>query len=84
MPPAPAEMRVNYACNNGEQVAVLFSPPQRIGVLVRGGQNVELQGKLTPPGFIYSNGQTTLRVAPDRLRMTMNVGMMATATCTAR
>ncbi len=83
-PPGPAEMRVDYKCDNGEQVAVRFFPQQGIGVLVRGGQNVELQGQSTPPGFTYSNGQTTLRVAPDRLTMTMNVGMMATAKCMAR
>ena len=84
MPPSPAEMRVSYACDNGESVDVRYFPQQGIGVLIRGGQNVELQAASTPPGFTYSSGQTTLRVAPDRLSMTMNVGMMATATCKAR
>ena len=83
-PPMPAEMRVNYQCDNVEQVTVRFFPQQGIGVLMRGGQNTELQGQETTPGFTYTNGQTTLRVAPDRLSMTMNVGMMATATCRAR
>ena len=77
-------MRVAYICDNGEQVSVRFFPQQGIGVLVRGGQNVELQQSSTPPGFTYSGGQTTLRVALDRLTMQMNVGMMATVNCKAR
>lgn len=83
-PPAPAEMRVAYACDNGEQVSVRYFPQQGIAVLIRSGQNIELNGTSTPPGFTYSSGQTTLRVAPDRLAMQMNVGMMATANCKAR
>jgi hypothetical protein len=82
--PPPAEMRVSYRCDNGEQVDVRFFPQQGIGVLVRGGQNTELNQTRTPPGFTYSNGQTTLRVSDDRLTMQMNVGMMATANCRAR
>lgn len=82
--PPPAEMRVPYTCDNGEQVEVRFFPQQGVGVLVRGGQNTELTQSRTPPGFTYSNGQTTLRVADDRLTMQMNVGMMATANCRAR
>lgn len=83
-PPAPAEMRVAYVCDNGEQVSVRYFPQQGIAVLMRGGQNIELNGTSTPPGFTYSSGPTTLRVAPDRLTMQMNVGMMATANCKAR
>ena len=83
-PPAPAEMRVAYACDNGEQVSVRYFPQQGIAVLERGGQNIEMNGTSTPPGFTYTAGPSTLRVAPDRLTMQINVGMMATANCKAR
>lgn len=82
--PAPPEMRVEYVCDNGETVTVRYFPQQGVGVLVRGGQNTELQQSATPPGFTYSGGPTTLRVADDRLSMTMQVGMMATTACKAR
>lgn len=82
--PPPAEMRVTYVCDNGERVSVRYFLQQGIAVLMRGGQNIELNGTSTPPGFTYNAGPTTLRVAPDRLTMQMNVGMMATANCKAR
>jgi len=80
-PVAPAEMRVSYTCDNGERVQVRDFPQQGIAVLERGGQNSELQQSVTPPGFTCSGGQTTLRVAQDRLTMQMTIGMMATASC---
>ncbi|MFN3370827.1 MAG: MliC family protein [Sphingomonadaceae bacterium] len=83
-PPPSAEMRVDYACDNGEQVTVRYFPQEGVAVLVRGGQNQELQQQATPPGFTYSGGQTALRVSENRLTMQMNIGMMATASCTAR
>ena len=82
-PAAPAEMRVIYTCDSGERVQVRDFPQQSIAVLERGGQNSELQQSVTPPGFTYSGGQTTLRVAQDRLTMQMSIGMMATASCGA-
>ena len=82
-PVAPAEMRVIYTCDNGERVQVRDFPQQGIAVLERGGQNSELQQSVTPPGFTCSGGQTTLRVAQDRLTMQMSIGMMATASCGA-
>ncbi len=81
--PIPAEMQVSYRCDNGETVQMRFFPQQGIGVLVRGGQNQELQGTATPPGFTYSGGQTSLRVSENRLQMQMTIGMMASTTCTA-
>lgn len=83
-PPAPAEMRVAYLCENGEQVTVRFFPQQGVASLVRGGQNTELTQSLTPPGFTYIGGPTTLRVTDDRLSMTMQIGMMANTSCRAR
>jgi membrane-bound inhibitor of C-type lysozyme len=48
-------------------------------VLVRGGQNTELQQEPMASGFKYSNGQTTITGKGDEVKL--NVGMMATATC---
>jgi len=83
LPWPPAEMRVSYTCDNGERVQLRDFPQQGIAVLERGGQNSELQQSVTPPGFTCSGGQTTLRVAQDRLTMQMSIGMMATASCGA-
>ncbi|WP_199554307.1 MliC family protein [Sandaracinobacteroides hominis] len=83
MQQAPAEMRVNYSCTNGEQVTVRYFPQQGVGTLVRGGQNIELQQQSSPPGFLYIGAHTVLRVQEDRLRMTMTVGNMAATNCTA-
>lgn len=82
-PPAPAEMRVNYSCSNGEQVTVRFFPQQGVATLVRGGMNTELQQQSAPPGFLYVGAQTVLRVQEDRLRMTMTIGSMSATNCTA-
>jgi hypothetical protein len=81
--PPSAEMRVNYTCTNGEQVSVRYFPQQGVGVLVRGGQNTELQQQSAPPGFLYVGPSTVLRVQEDRLRMTMTIGNMAATNCTA-
>ncbi|MGL6043751.1 MAG: MliC family protein [Sandaracinobacteroides sp.] len=82
--PAPAaEMRVTYSCTNGETVSVRYFPQQGIGVLVRGGQNTELQQQSSAPGFLYVGPSTVLRVQEDRQRMTMTIGTMAAANCTA-
>ena len=80
--PVTKQSRTTFACDNGETVEVRFFPDQGIAVLVRGVQNVELQQKPTADGFEYSNGQTTIRGKGNEL--TLNVGMMATAKCTAK
>lgn len=83
-PPPSAEMRVTYNCDNGETVSVRYFPQQGIGVLTRGGQNVELQQEVTPGGFIYSAPPATkLTVQQDRLRMSMMIGAMAVTQCIA-
>lgn len=48
-------------------------------MLVRGGQNTELQQERVASGFKFSNGQTTVSGKGDEVKL--NVGMMATATC---
>jgi membrane-bound inhibitor of C-type lysozyme len=80
LPPTPFT-RTTFACDNDEEIEVRFFPEQGIAVLVRGGQNVELQQQPVASGFEYSNGQTTLRGKGSEL--TMTVGMMAPTTCTA-
>lgn len=80
--PATPQTRTSFACDNGETVEVRFFPEQGIAVLVRGGQNTELQGEPVASGFKYSNGQTTITGKGDAIEL--NVGMMATAKCTAK
>ena len=79
--PATQQTRTSFKCDNDETIEVRFFPDQGIAVLVRGGQNVELQGEPVASGFLYSNGQTSLRGKGQDLQMT--VGMMAPTRCTA-
>ncbi len=80
--PATKQTRVTFVCDNDETIEVRFFPDQGIAVLVRGGQNTELQQQRTADGFEYSNGQTSIRGKGNELKL--NVGMMATATCQAK
>ena len=82
-PPPPAEMRVSYNCSNGERISVRYFPQQGVASLNRGGQAVELQQQVTPPGFTYTSPSTVLRVQEDRMRLTMTVGKMAPTNCRA-
>lgn len=79
--PPPVETRTQFRCDNGETVLVRFFPQQGIAVLERGGQNVELQQQRTGSGFLYSNGQTSIRGQGND--MTMTVGNMAPTQCRA-
>ncbi|MFN7400424.1 MAG: MliC family protein [Sandaracinobacter sp.] len=79
--PVTPQTRTSFACDNGETVEVRFFPDQGVAVLVRGGQNTELQSEPVASGFKYSNGQTTIAGKGDEIKL--NVGMMATATCKA-
>ncbi|WP_181160108.1 MliC family protein [Sandaracinobacter neustonicus] len=80
--PATKQSRTTFVCDNEETIEVRFFPDQGIAVLVRGGQNVELNQEPTASGFKYSNGQTTIQGKGDELML--NVGMMATAKCKAK
>ena len=80
--PATKQSRTTFDCDNGETIEVRFFPDQGIAVLVRGGQNVELNQEVMGSGFKYSNGQTTIQGKGNDL--TLNVGMMATANCKAK
>jgi membrane-bound inhibitor of C-type lysozyme len=80
LPPTP-QTRTTFACDNDETVELRIFPEQGIGVLVRGGENVELQQEQVASGYKFSNGQTTVQGSGDT--MTLNVGMMASASCKA-
>lgn len=80
--PPTKQSRTTFACDNDETIEVRFFPDQGIAVLVRGGQNVELNGEPVASGFRYSNGQTTIEGKGDELKMM--VGMMAPTNCKAR
>lgn len=79
--PVTPQTRTSFACDNGETVEVRFFPEQGVAVLVRGGQNTELQSEQVGSGFKYSNGQTTIRGKGNEFDL--NVGMMATTKCKA-
>jgi membrane-bound inhibitor of C-type lysozyme len=79
--PMTNESRGTWACDNGETIELRFFPDQGIAVLVRGGENTELQREQVASGIKYSNGQTIIQGKGDTLML--NVGMMATATCKA-
>ncbi len=80
--PVTKQSRTSFACDNDETIEVRFFPDQGVAVLVRGGQNTELQQEPSGSGFKYSNGQTTIQGKGDELML--NVGMMATAKCKAK
>lgn len=77
--PVTNESRGMWSCDNGETIELRFFPDQGVAVLVRGGQNIELQQERVASGIKYSNGQTTISGKGDEIKL--NVGMMATATC---
>lgn len=73
------ESRGTWTCDNGEKIELRFFPDQGIAVLVRGGQNLEMQSVPTGSGFKYVSGPTQIQGKGEELML--NVGMMATATC---
>ncbi len=79
--PPTKQTRTSFKCDNDETIEVRFFPDQGIAVLVRGGENIELNQEPAASGFKYSNGQTIIQGKGDELML--NVGMMATATCKA-
>jgi membrane-bound inhibitor of C-type lysozyme len=79
--PVTPQTRTTFVCDNDETVELRIFPEQGVGVLVRGGQNVELQQEQVAQGYKFTNGQTTVQGAGDT--MTLNVGMMAGASCKA-
>ncbi len=79
--PVTNESRGTWDCDNGETIELRFFPDQGIAVLVRGGENTELQQERVASGIKYSNGTTTIQGKGDEI--ILNVGMMATTKCLA-
>lgn len=72
---AATEVReVTFTCAHGETLSVRFFPKQGVAVLVRNGENIELDQKVSGSGFIYSNGPNTIRGKGDDL--TVEIGRM--------
>jgi hypothetical protein len=80
--PAPV-FTVNYRCTNGESVTVRYFDEQGTAVLVRGGQNTELDRVSTTP-LTYQGGQTTVVADPNRMGINLTVAMMAPTNCQAQ
>lgn len=79
---AAADMReVAFTCANGASLSVRFFPIQGIAVLVRNGENIELDQKVSGSGFLYSNGPNTIRGKGDDL--TVEIGRMVPLQCKA-
>lgn len=79
---SPDEREVSFFCMNGETVSVRFFPAQGVAVLVRNGNNIELQQQPTGSGFLYSNGPNTIRGKGDELML--EIGRMVPVPCKGR
>ena len=79
---SPDDREVSFSCMNGETLSVRFSPAQGVAVLVRNGNNIELQQQPTGSGFLYSNGPNTIRGKGDELML--EIGRMVPVPCKAR
>ncbi len=79
---SPNNREVAFACTNNEAVSVRFFPAQGVAVLIRNGENIELQQQPSGSGFIYSNGPNTIRGKGDDL--TVEIGRMAPLQCKAK
>lgn len=79
--PVTPQTRTTFKCDNDETIEVRFFPEQGVAVLVRNGQNAELQQQPVASGFGYSDGQTTLRGKGSELKL--DAGTAPTLTCRA-
>ncbi len=77
----PAVNEVAFSCTNGESLTVRFIAASETAVLVRHGDEIELQQQPSGSGFIYSNGPNTIRGKGDAL--TVEIGRMVPIHCTA-
>lgn len=73
---------VNYRCASGEAVTVRYFDEQGTAVLVRGGQNMELNRVSNTP-LTYQGGQTTIVADAGRMGINLTTGMMAPTSCQA-
>ena len=75
------EIRTRFSCKDGEEIEMRFFNLQGVAVLVRQGENIELQQEPAASGFKYSNGSTTVRGKGDAL--TLEIGRMMPIECKA-
>ena len=74
-----AERRVSFRCDDERNIEVRFFPMQGVAVLVRNGDNIELQQGPGASGFRYSNGPNTIIGKGNEL--TLEIGRMAPINC---
>jgi membrane-bound inhibitor of C-type lysozyme len=68
----PGEVRMLYACRDGEQVEVRFLEARRgIALVSRRGRTLQLKLQSDASGNIYSDGRTTMRSKGRDLRLEM-------------
>lgn len=83
--PAPAEAaavnEIAYACDGGQTLVVRFYPYEERAVMIRGGEEIELQQQVSGSGIRYSNGPTTILGKGDDL--TVEIGRMVPLQCKA-
>lgn len=85
LPPPPPGMkpvpmtRALYGCADGHTIEMRFFPEQGVGVLIRHGQNHELQQQPAASGFHYTNGPIGVRGQGDAL--TLEIGRRAPIAC---
>ena len=68
----PGEVRMLYACRDGEQIDVRFLDAQGgIALVSRRGRTLQLKQQSDASGNIYSDGRTTMRSKGRDLRLEM-------------
>ena len=77
--PVTRQMRGEWKCDNDEVVEVRFFPDQGVAVLVRGGQNIEMQQEPVASGFRYVSGPTSIQGKGNEF--ILQVGMMTPTKC---
>jgi membrane-bound inhibitor of C-type lysozyme len=75
------EIRVLFACDDGQTVEMRFFPMQDLALMTRDGTTLELPQQVSASGFIYSNGPNTVRGKGDEL--TVEIGRRAPIQCQA-
>jgi membrane-bound inhibitor of C-type lysozyme len=67
----PGELRMLYACRDGEQIEMRFLDTRGIALLSRRGRTLQLKQQSDASGNIYSDGRTTVRSKGRDLRLEM-------------
>jgi membrane-bound inhibitor of C-type lysozyme len=81
IPGSEDEIRVLFACDDGQTVEMRFFPMQDLALMTRNGTTLELPQQISASGFIYSNGPNTVRGRGNEL--TVEIGRRAPIQCQA-